>query len=281
MPIEVRITGLFIYPVKGCAGIALGETELTARGLAHDRRWMIVNPAGRFQSQRELPRLATLRPRLAEGVLRLALGEATELAVPVADVGEPLPVAIWRDTVTAVAVDAGVDHALSVWLGKPVRLVRFPDQALRPCDPAYAPSDSHTGFADGFPLLVTNEDSLGELNAMLELKGALPVPMDRFRPNLVLAGAPAGAEDRHRMLDLGPAATLDLVKRCDRCVVTTIDQTTGVAAGPEPMATLKRIRRNERTGGAWFGQNAVTRLTGDATAVLRVGDYGTLCDPLG
>ena len=94
-----RIAGLFVYPVKGCAGIELDDAQLTARGLAHDRRWMVVTPAGRFQSQRELPQLATLRPTLTDGKLRLALDDANQIAVPIADVGEPLRVTVWRDAV--------------------------------------------------------------------------------------------------------------------------------------------------------------------------------------
>ncbi|HEX6015869.1 MAG TPA: MOSC domain-containing protein, partial [Geminicoccaceae bacterium] len=147
---------------------------------------------------------------------------------------------------------------------------------IRPCDPAYALAGSHTGFADGFPLLVTNEGSLAELNAALAKAGAEPVPMSRFRPNLVLAGAPAGAEDRCRAVELGGGASLALVKRCDRCVVTTIDQASGRKTGKEPLSTLAHIRRNARTGGAWFGQNAVPLLDGRVAVPLRVGDPCTL-----
>ena len=195
-----------------------------------------------------------------------------------ADVGEPLRVQVWRDEVTALAVDPEADRALSAWLGKSVRLVRFPESALRPCDPDHAPDGSHTGFADGFPLLVTSEGSLAELNTALAAAGAPPVPMSRFRPNLVLGGAPAGAEDRCRTLEVGDTVAMALVKRCDRCVVTTIDQASGVKTGKEPLATLMQIRRNARSGGAWFGQNAVPRLTGGATATLRLGDRCTLRD---
>ena len=106
----------------------------------------------------------------------------------------------------------------------------------------------------------------------LAAAGAQPVPMSRFRPNLVLGGMPAGAEDRRRTLQIGEAVALALVKRCDRCVVTTIDQGSGVKTGKEPMATLMQIRRNTRTGGAWFGQNAVPGLAGKATRIVRVGD---------
>jgi uncharacterized protein len=278
MPVGARIAALSIYPVKGCAGIALAEATLAVRGLDQDRRWLVIDEAGRARTQRELPRLATVRPRMADGELRLSLGGEAELRVPVVDRGEPTTVEVWGGRVAALAVDPALDRALSDWLGARVRLVRFPESEIRPCDPAYAPAGSHTGFADGFPLLVTSEGSLAELNAALAEAGAEPVPMGRFRPNLVLAGAPAGAEDRCRTVELGGGISLALVKRCDRCVVTTIDQASGRKAGKEPLRTLARIRRNARTGGAWFGQNAVPLLDGRAAVPLRVGDPCTLRD---
>jgi uncharacterized protein YcbX len=268
-----RIAGLFVYPVKGCAGTALDEALLTPRGLAHDRRWMIADRAtGRFVSQRELPLLARLRPRLQDGVLHLSLGGEAELALPDNAGGAPVTVQVWGDVVEALAVEPAADRALSAWLGREVRLVRFPESAIRPCDPAYAPPGSHTAFADGFPLLVTSEGSLAELNAALAGAGAAPVPMNRFRPNLVLADVPARAEDESAAILLDGGVRLLLVKRCDRCVVTTIDQASGEKTGKEPLATLARIRRNVPTGGAWFGQNAVPLLADGATAPLRVGD---------
>lgn len=271
-----RIAGLFIYPVKGCAGIPLATARLTARGLEHDRRWMIVDPGGRFRTQREMPQLATIRPELAGDMLRLTLGDGTPLLVPLAEEGQPVEVRVWRDQVSARSVAPEVDDALSAWLGRPMRLVRFPEQSVRPCDPAYAPTGSHTGFADGFPLLVTSEASLAVLNDALAEDGSPPVPMGRFRPNIVLADIPAGAEDRHAAIEFAHGLGLDLVKRCDRCVVTTIDQASGERTGAEPLATLKRIRRNPDTRGAWFGQNAVPRFGPQQEPQLKVGDSCTL-----
>ena len=276
MPQVGRIAGLFIYPVKGCGGIEVEATRLTARGFEHDRRWMIVDPSGRFRSQRELPQLATIRPRLEDGELRLALGTEAEVRLPVGDAGEPFMVQVWRDQVLARTVDPDIDRTLSEFTGKPVRLVRFPDQTRRPCDPAYAPADSHTGFADAFPLLVTSEASLAELNQALLAAGAATVSMNRFRPNIVLADVPAGAEDRHGFIELGAELGLALVKPCDRCVVTTVDQQYGRKTGNEPLATLKRIRRNPATGGAWFGQNAVPRFETAMEPTVRVGDACSL-----
>lgn len=267
-----RVAGLHVYPVKGCAGTALEEARLVARGLEHDRRWMIVDAAGRFLSQRELPALARIRPAIVADRLLLRLPDATDLAVPVADRGERITVTVWRDRVEAVAPSAAADRALSARLGRPVRLVRFPEAARRPCDPGFAPAGSHTGFADAFPLLVTSLSSLDELNEALLERGEGPVPMARFRPNLVLAGLPRRAEDAMPRLRLAGGAELLLVKPCERCIVTTTDQETGERLGSEPLATLRRIRRDARTGEVLFGQDAVPLLPPDGWATVRVGE---------
>jgi uncharacterized protein YcbX len=152
-----------------------------------------------------------------------------------------------------------------------VRIVHFPDDSIRPCDPTYAPPDSHTAFADGYPVLITSEDSLAGLNAALRDQAAAPIPMTRFRPSIVVGGFPMGAEDESDELVVEDRIRLDIVKRCDRCVVTTVDQASGERTGKEPLTTLLRIRRNDRTGGGWFGQNAVPLLQGAASASLQVG----------
>lgn len=273
-----HIASLAIYPVKSCRGIFLDEVVLTARGLRHDRRWMIVDDARRFRTQRELPQLATLRTAIDGDHLRLGFG-AEEAALPLDDEsGEPMTVTVWRDEVEAVRPAPAVDDLLSRWIGRPVHLVRFPERTVRPCDPTFAAKDAHTAFADGFPLLVTTMGSLAELNDALQERGAEPVPMARFRPNLVVAGVPARTEDRHRRLELLGGAALDLVKPCDRCVVTTTDQLTGERHEREPIATLGRIRRNPRTRGVWFGQNAVPVLP-HGEAVLRAGQPVAFAEP--
>lgn len=267
-----RVRELWIYPVKGCRGIPLETSHVAARGLEDDRRWMIVDNRGRFLTQREEPRLALAVPRLDTDALRLSLDGSDEVVLPRGDQGERLSVRVWRDEIDAVAPDAAADRALSHWLGRRVRIVRFPDDRIRACDPRYAPDDSHTAFADGFPILITNDASLAELNAVLGEQAATPVPMTRFRPNIVIGGCPARAEDESNELIVEGRLRLRLVKRCDRCAVTTVDQATGQRTGKEPLATLLRIRRNERTGGGWFGQNAVPLVAPATAAVLTVGD---------
>lgn len=237
----------------------LGEALLGPLGLEHDRRWMVVRPDGRFLTQREEPRLARLVPRLAPDRLLLAL-DGREFALPLADRGEPIVVTVWRERVEAVAPDPSVDRMLSEALSRPVRIVKFPDRAVRPCDPAFAPAGSRTAFADGFPLLVTSTASLEALNAAIVERGAAPVPMERFRPNLVLDGLAAWVEDRAASLRFGEGTVLRLVKPCARCVVTTTDQETGARLGPEPIATLRALGRDLGGEGPCFGQNAVPLL---------------------
>jgi uncharacterized protein len=267
-----RIAALHVYPVKGCGTIRLDQAELGPLGLRHDRRWMIVDAAtSRFLTPRVLPELATIQPRLQPDALGLALPDGTRLALPLDDRGAPRLVEVWGDLVQAVEPDPRASAALGSWLGRDVALVRFPASATRPCDPDHAPPGSRTAFADGFPLLVTTTGSLEALDDRIGHRAGAPVPMARFRPNIVIEGVAAGVEDRARRLEVEGGVVLDLVKRCERCAVTTIDQATGRKMGKEPLATLAVMRTDKATGGVWFGQNAVPRLGDGETAELRVG----------
>lgn len=267
---EGRLAELWIYPVKACRGIPLQRSAIEPMGLAHDRRWMVVDAgSGRFLTQRETPQLAQVVPIIDGQGITLEVPGAEPLRLPAAG-GAPLGVRVWRDEVQAVAPSPPADAALSALLGRAVRLVRFPDGHQRFCDPDHAPAGSHTGFADGFPLLVTTQASLDQLNARLQAAGEVAVPMTRFRPNLVIDGVPAGAEDRARTLHVG-GIVVDLVKACDRCVVTTTDQVSGERQGDQPLRMLRTVRRNPRTRGVWFGQNGVPRLTRAQRTELKVG----------
>lgn len=264
-----RITALWIYPVKAGRGLARAEAELGPLGLALDRRWAIVRPDGRALTQREEPRLARLVPRLEPDRLVLSL-DGAELALPLDDSGEPLVATVWGDRIEVVAPDPAADRALSDCLGRAVRIVRFPETTVRPCDPAFAPPGSRTAFADGFPLLVTSLTSLAALNAAIVSGGGTPVGMERFRPNLVLDGLPAWAEDRGGSLRLEEGALLRLVKPCARCIVTTTDQASGERLGPEPLRSLRALGRDLAGEGPCFGQNAVPVLA-DGPVRLRSG----------
>ena len=261
---EAVVAGLCIYPVKSCRGIAVVETRLGERGFEHDREWMIVDPEGRFLTQREVPRLALISVALSATELELTAQGLAPLAMPRDAAGPARSVTVWGDTV--LAIDQGDDAAqwLSTGLGRPVRLVRFDPKGRRLCNPAYAgQSGAHTGFADAYPLLVLSEASLADLNSRL----ASPLPMNRFRPNLVLSGLEAFDEDHIDRVHVGEI-TLKLVKPCTRCRITTTDQSTG-EVGVEPLPTLALYRHSARFEGVAFGMNAI--ILAGAGAAISVG----------
>ncbi|MCA9762460.1 MAG: MOSC domain-containing protein [Gemmatimonadetes bacterium] len=260
----MRIASLHRYPIKGCRGEDLDAAVLDRLGVEGDRRLMLVDAEDRFLSQREVPQLATLVPRLDGDTLRVAVDGDAAATFGLDRSGPARSVTIWSDVVTAH--DQGDDAAawFSDVLSLPCRLVAFGSQSRRTLDPRWTPrADAETAFTDGYPLLVVTEASCEALNGRLRD----PVPMDRFRPNVVVAGAEPWAEDGWREIRIGNM-TLDLVKPCARCPVPTTDQRTG-ARHPtqEPLRTLARDRTIPGLG-AIFGQNAVPRGPG----MLVVGD---------
>lgn len=258
----VSVASLHVYPVKGCHGIDVAEAKLTPRGFRHDRELMLVDPDGGFVSQRGTPRLALLRVAYDGAVLSVTAPDGESLRHRVRRVPEgtaPVPVRVHRSD--TAGHDQGDEAAawFSGWLGRPCRLVRFPDDAVRRVNPDYA--SAVVGYADAFPLLVTSVESLADLNARM----GQPLPMDRFRPNLVLTGLDGPwVEDTVHRLRVGKVE-LDLVRRCGRCTVTTVDQRTGVT-GQEPLRTLATFRNVGQK--LLFGVHAVPRTLG----TVRVGD---------
>ena len=290
----LHIAALTLYPVKGLGGISLTEARVTSRGLAGDRRWMIVDAETHdFISQRSHPAMARLRTSLAQGVLSITRSPVPEkgrsledgISVPAVPEtrdrsGEHLQVTVWGDDVDAVAPSPEADAWLSAEMGTSVRLVYQPQGSRRDTDPRWAPG-YEVSFADGYPLLVISEASLDALNR----RSPEPIPMDRFRPNVVVAATPRDAlpphdEDLWQRFHLGSVPCAG-VKCCARCTVTTVDQSTGVR-GKEPLRTLATYRSWDNK--IWFGQNVVPLGEG----VLRVGDpvhvdqHGTVgpCPPL-
>ena len=249
----VTLASLHIHPVKSCRGIAVRDALLTPAGLEHDREWMIVTPEGRFLTQREQPRLALIGTALAESALVLEAPGAGRLAVPLEVGGDAIDVTVWRDRCRAL--DQGEEAArwLSEWFGRPLRLARFDPRERRLSDAAWTGGlDAPTRFADGFALLAISRASLDDLNARLPA----PLPMNRFRPNLVLDGLPPYGEDLLEDLVAGPVR-LRRAKPCARCKVTTTDQATGTVEGEEPLRTLKTYRWSPELRGILFGQNLI------------------------
>jgi len=251
---NATVSGLFVYPIKACGAVALDTVTLHTHGLDGDRRYMLVDEAGTFISQRTHPELARVRCTLQNDLIGAAVPERPPLHLPRRFTGsQRLQVSIWRDVVQARVHEEG-----SVWfsalLSAPVRLVYVPDEALRTVDPAKAGPDDRVAFADAYPLLLTSESSLAELNRHT----TEPVPMERFRPNVVIAGWPAYAEDTLTNFRIGEVP-LFMPKLCDRCVVTTTDQLTGQRYA-EPLRALAKTRRWDQK--VWFGANLIPRGTG-------------------
>lgn len=265
MTVSARVGSLHLYPLKGARGIDVESARVTPRGIEGDRRYMVVDQNGVFLSQREAPRLALVTALPVPGGLRLRASGGSWLEVPRVEAEAALRVVrLWAGT--CVGVDQGDAAAswLGEWLDRPCRLVWQPETAPRRVDQRYAVrADDVVSFADGYPLLVCSSTSLAALNTHLEL----PVPMNRFRPSLVVEGwTDPWCEDRVTRLRAGEVE-LALVKQCARCVVTTTDQRTA-ERGREPLRTLARVRRSER--GAMFGQNAIPTLVGRVAAGDRV-----------
>jgi len=262
MPILSELT---LYPIKSCAGIALQEATLTREGLMtqqiYDREWMVVDPAGRCLTQREFPRMALIVPRLKEGTLELrAPGLANielELAAPDPQSAPTISTQVWDDTVLAYDCDAATAAWISAAVGTPCRLVRFHAHAERKVSEKWTDGvAASTLFSDGYPVLVAGAASLADLNDKLAAAGRAALPMNRFRPNIVIADLAAFEEDYAETLQFGDA-TLKPVKPCPRCPMPSVDQATG-EFGPDPMDILQSYRaKPELDGAICFGMNCI------------------------
>jgi uncharacterized protein YcbX len=274
---RARVRSLHVYPVKGCRGIDVDRAQVAVTGLvgqgAGDREWMVVDEDGRFLTQREHPRLALVVAAAGKRGLRLSAAGVPELDVRDDARAPSREVVVWRSTVLGADCGDAAAAWMSRWLAHPVRLVRFDRARPRDCNREYVgDSGAHTLFADGYPVLVINAASLAELNARLAGRGHPALPMDRFRPNVVIEGLPAFDEDHVDTIAIG-AVVLRLVKPCIRCQVTTTDQATA-QVGVEPLPTLGEFRMNAKLGGVAFGVNAIVAegeggsiATGDAATI--------------
>lgn len=271
------LSALTLYPIKSCAGIALREATLTEAGLMtgyiYDREWMVVDQAGRFLSQREYPRMALIVPRLksdtlelrAPGMLRLEI----PLGLPEPDGAPLLGVQVWDDQLQAY--DCG--ELAATWFSKAIgtacRLVRFPAHAERAVSTKWTGGVAATTlFSDGYPLLLAGAASLDDLNEKLLAAGRAALPMERFRPNLVVSELSAFEEDYVDTFECGDAV-LKPVKPCSRCSIPSVDQRTG-ETGPDPLDILQSYRaKPELDGAICFGMNAIV-LAGTGTT-LKIG----------
>lgn len=260
----LRLSALYRYPLKSGKAQALQHSALDTLGLEGDRRWMLVDEAsGRFLTQRAVPRMSQLSALWNDaGGLTLSTAGQVALDVPLPGADAPLRgVTIWRDTLRVP--DAGEQAAawVSEFIGKPTRLVQVPVERARTTEAGYGRDDDKVGFADGFPLLLIGQASLDDLSGRI----GRPMEMLRFRPNLVIEGSDAFAEDGWKRVRIGEVE-FRVVKSCSRCILTTIDPASGERSPDrEPLATLKTYR--ELNGDVMFGQNLVN----DSAGRLEVG----------
>lgn len=251
------VASLHVYPVKSCRGIELSEARLSPTGIEHDREWLVVTPAGRFVTQRELPRMALIDTALTAQQLLLSAPDMPPLLLSLEwqamTAAARREVLVWGDRCSAYDQGDGAAAWFTQFLGRPLRLVRFDPAGQRLSNAGWTGGLAAPNlFSDGFALLILSQGSLADLNARLET----PLPMNRFRPNLVLRDVAPYAEDRMHELE-APGLRLRIVKPCTRCIVTTTDQASGEQQGAEPLRTLRGYRQSRELKGVAFGQNAI------------------------
>ncbi|OOG66843.1 MOSC domain-containing protein [Sinorhizobium sp. A49] len=263
----MKVTGLNIHPLKSGRAIPLETVTVNLDGFAGDRRFMLVEPDGRFITQRELQALAQVEANHIDGGVHLKMGDKA-LSVRF-DPDQRLDVRVWASDVDAAVADDAANETLSGWFGRPVRLAHMDASAERFVGAEWAGTAAPVGFADGFPILITTTGSLADLNRTLAEKGQEPVGMDRFRTNILLDCDAAWDEDFWESLEIG-GIRFDFVKPCARCIMTTQDQITGERIGGNPIQGLaeKRMSADRRVAGVLFGWNVVPRGEG----VLKLGD---------
>lgn len=270
----MRVSRLRIYPIKSVSGVVVEEARVRDEGLEGDRMFMITDHKGAFITQREIPALATLKAFFEEGKLRLSAPGKTPVELPVKAAGERLEVEVWGDRFYARDIGETVSAWISDFAGRQIRVVTMDPRGGRTLGAEHG--GGPVSFADGYPLLIASDASLERLNQHLDD----PVPMERFRPNVAIEGSSAFEEDRWKRIRIG-SSEFKVVKPCARCVVTTIDQKSGVKTGPEPLNTLRAFRRADvvypdefermglPAGSVLFGQNLVP-VSGGGT--ISVGD---------
>jgi uncharacterized protein len=263
-----QLTSIHRFPIKSCRGWSVDEAVVEPWGLAGDRRWMVVDDSGDVITAREVNDLVLIHPEITAAGLRVSAPELPALDVPEPDAAAQVPVEIWSSRLTAAAAGPEADAWFSKALGVSAHLVFLDDPTRRPTSPAFSDPEDRVSFADGYPLLLATEESLAALNDEVLASSPTerePVPMARFRPNVVVSGVDAWAEDDWRRIRIGEAE-FRAVKGCARCVLTTIDPDTALRE-KEPIRSLAKIRRWD--GATWFGINLVPDTPG---ATIRVGD---------
>ncbi|WP_448217034.1 MOSC domain-containing protein [Endozoicomonas sp. 2B-B] len=261
---SLTVSHLAIHPVKSLKKISVDQAVIDPMGFINDRRWLVVEPDGKFMTQRHYPKMALISATPDGGGLTLSAPGMSDLIIKDPEQASAVSqkrVVVWKDELQALDAGDAASQWLTECLGLPCRMVKFSKQVHRQVDLRFANEGDCTGFADGFPFLLTTEASLHELNSRLDT----PVTMDRFRPNIVVQGTSAYAEDHWQRIKIGEVV-FRVAKPCSRCVMTTVDPATGTKTGKDPLLTLSGYRRTEM--GVIFGQNLIHESEG----VIRSGD---------
>jgi uncharacterized protein len=252
----LQLSEIYVYPIKSLGGVRLTHAEITDRGLQYDRRWMLIDENNRFISQREYPELAVFKVDLYTDYMIITdskrnLSLMNKLNRDFSELLEKITVTIWDDEVEAYEVSEICNQFFSEGLQKPVRLVYMKDENIRKTDAQYSlKGDEITSFSDGYPILIIGQSSMDDLNNRM----AEPLSILRFRPNFVFTGGEAFEEDEWHEFTVGNVRFFG-VKPCARCVMTTVDPTTGEKKGKEPLLTLNKYRKAGNK--ILFGQNVL------------------------
>jgi uncharacterized protein YcbX len=264
-----KIVSLHLYPVKSLGGFPVIDAQVTPRGLKFDRRFLVVDKMGEFKTIRDIPAMATVKTAMDGEEMRMTNAFGDTVRVPLAPPPQATrEVRVWSSHVQAHGVSDEANALLSDCLGEEVQLVYMPDSTLRTLKEGRGQPGDIVSFADGYPLLAASVSSLEDLNRRIAANGRDPVPMNRFRPNVVIEGMEPFVEDRMGPITIGNVA-FRAASPCVRCQVTTTDQISGELRGPEPLATLSTFRRTP--DGPMFGTNCIP----DASGTIRVGDTVT------
>ena len=251
---SIKVSQLAIYPVKSLRQVSLDASEVDHFGLHNDRRWMVVDQNGNYITQRKVARMCLIDAFVIDDQLSLSAPGMSDISVAKPTIDTILQVTVWDDQCNAFDCGGEIASWLSQFLQIECRLVFFPDNEIRIVDQTYAQENDRTAFSDGFPILLISEASLDDLNSKLDS----PVSMARFRPNLVVKGCDAFAEDDWKLIKIGDL-TMRVVKPCSRCVIPSIDIETA-EKGSEPTRTLSSYRRRDNK--IFFGQNVIANGVG-------------------
>lgn len=261
----MKVTGLYIYPIKSLQGISLNEADVLERGFRYDRRWMIVDQANKLITQRTHPHISQVSISLTEQSIIASYSDLSALEIPLTLINNsPIEVTVWNDQVEAIEASDEINEWFTAVVGQACKLAFMPEDALRPVNPERAVNNENVSFADGYPYLIISEASLEDLNSRMEVD----LPMNRFRPNIVVDGCEPYEEDTWEDIRIGELK-FHVTHPCKRCVFTTVDQETG-KKGAEPLKTLATYRREGND--VIFGVNTLALMKGR----VHVGDLLTV-----